>query len=145
MAPNRTQTRSGSMSQLGQTRTSGCAIGKSALPPSTDMRRLLRHVRFVPTGDIAPFHSINSSARSCISREIVRPSAFAVLKLITSSYLVGACTGRLPGFSPFRMRSTYDAAPRCGSTVSKPHHERRWGARFFSSLAWARTRNIMAS
>jgi hypothetical protein len=26
--------------------------------------------------------------------------------LITSSYLVGACTGRSAGFSPLRMRST---------------------------------------
>ena len=30
-----------------------CAIGKSAaLLPSTDMGRLLRHVRFVPIGDV---------------------------------------------------------------------------------------------
>src|SRR4029450_11096716 len=29
-----------------------------------------------------------------------RPSALAVLRLITSSYLVGACTGRSAGFSP---------------------------------------------
>ena len=36
-----------------------------------------------------------------------RASAFAVLRLITSSYLVGACTGRSAGFSPLRMRSTY--------------------------------------
>ena len=35
-----------------------------------------------------------------------RPSAFAVLRLITNSYLVGACTGRSAGFSPLRMRST---------------------------------------
>ena len=35
-----------------------------------------------------------------------RPSALAVLRLITSSYLVGACTGRSAGFSPLRMRST---------------------------------------
>jgi hypothetical protein len=35
-----------------------------------------------------------------------RPSAWAVLRLITSSYLVGACTGRSAGFSPLRMRST---------------------------------------
>jgi hypothetical protein len=27
----------------------------------------------------------------------VRPSAFAVLRLMTISYLVGACTGRLAG------------------------------------------------
>ena len=35
-----------------------------------------------------------------------RPSAFAVLRLITNSYFVGACTGRSAGFSPLRMRST---------------------------------------
>ena len=35
-----------------------------------------------------------------------RPSALAVFRLITSSYLVGACTGRSAGFSPLRMRST---------------------------------------
>jgi hypothetical protein len=28
------------------------------------------------------------------------------LRLITSSYLVGACTGKSPGFAPLRMRST---------------------------------------
>ena len=33
-----------------------------------------------------------------------RPSTLAVLRLITVSYLVGACTGRSPGFSPLRMR-----------------------------------------
>ena len=36
----------------------------------------------------------------------VSPIALAVLRLITSSYLVGACTGRSAGFSPRRMRST---------------------------------------
>ena len=35
-----------------------------------------------------------------------RPSALAVLRLMTSSNLVGACTGRSAGFSPLRMRST---------------------------------------
>src|SRR6516162_7718959 len=45
-------------------------------------------VRFGSKADIG--YSINSSARSCSSREIVIPSAFAVLRLITSSYLVGA-------------------------------------------------------
>ena len=51
-------------------------------------------------------YSITSSARSSNGRGTVIPNAFAVLRLITSSYLVGACTGRLPGFSPLRMRST---------------------------------------
>jgi hypothetical protein len=36
----------------------------------------------------------------------VMPSALAVFKLITVSYLVGACTGRSTGFSPLRIRST---------------------------------------
>jgi hypothetical protein len=30
----------------------------------------------------------------------------AVLMLMTSSYLFGACTGKSAGFSPLRMRST---------------------------------------
>src|SRR5499427_6744212 len=48
----------------------------------------------------APLHSITSSARASSMGGIVRPSALAVLRLITSSYLVGACTGRSAGFSP---------------------------------------------
>src|SRR5262245_7974415 len=57
-------------------------------------------------------HSITSSARASSVGGTSRPSAFAVLRLITSSYLVGACTGRSAGFSPLRMRSTYPAARR---------------------------------
>src|SRR5262249_42005275 len=70
--------------------------------------------------EIAPFHSITSSVRASSDGGISRPSAFAVLRLITSSYLVGACTGRSAGFSPLRMRSTYPAARRKGSVVSGP-------------------------
>jgi hypothetical protein len=51
-------------------------------------------------------HSITSSARARSPSGISRPSAFAVLRLITSSCLVGACTGRSDGFSPLRIRST---------------------------------------
>src|SRR5262245_4114279 len=50
-------------------------------------------------------YSITSSARASSEGGTVMPSALAVLRLITSSYLVGACTGRLAGFSPLRMRS----------------------------------------
>jgi hypothetical protein len=38
-------------------------------------------------------YSITSSARASNVGGTVRPSALAVLRLITSSYLVGACTG----------------------------------------------------
>src|SRR5262249_31253012 len=56
--------------------------------------------------ELAPFHSITSSARSGNAGGICKPIALAVLRLITSSNLVGACTGRSPGFSPRKMRST---------------------------------------
>src|SRR5262249_41339292 len=51
-------------------------------------------------------HSITSSTRASSVSGTVRPIAFAVLRLITSSYFVGACTERSAGFSPLRMRST---------------------------------------
>ncbi len=51
-------------------------------------------------------YSITSSARASRVGGTSRPSALAVLRLITSSNLVGACTGRSAGFSPLRMRST---------------------------------------
>src|SRR6516225_1159561 len=50
-------------------------------------------------------HSITSSARASSVAGSSRPSALAVFRLITSSYLVGACTGRSAGFSPLRIRS----------------------------------------
>src|SRR5262245_2144720 len=51
-------------------------------------------------------HSITSSARASSGGGTSRPSVLAVLRLISSSYLVGACTGRSAGFVPLRMRST---------------------------------------
>src|SRR5262245_17819109 len=54
---------------------------------------------------------ITSSARSSSDGGIVRPSALAVLRLMTSSNLVGCSTGRSAGLAPFRIWSTY-VAPR---------------------------------
>jgi integrase len=51
-------------------------------------------------------YSINSSAAASSAGGTVRPSAFAVLRFTAVSNLVPACTGRLPGLSPRRMRST---------------------------------------
>src|SRR5262249_14913125 len=51
-------------------------------------------------------YSITSSARASSAGGMVRPIALAVLRLITSSNLVGCSTERSPGFSPFRMRPT---------------------------------------
>jgi hypothetical protein len=44
-------------------------------------------------------YSITWSARS----NIFRPSAFAVLRLITNSNFVGCSTGRLAGLAPFEV------------------------------------------
>src|SRR5262245_52025627 len=54
----------------------------------------------------ASHHSITSSARAMIVGGISRPSAFAVFRLMTNSYLVGVCTGRFADLSPLRLRST---------------------------------------
>src|SRR5262249_28668998 len=51
-------------------------------------------------------HSITSLARASRVGGTSRPSALAVLRLITVSNFTGACTGRSAGFSPLRMRST---------------------------------------
>src|SRR5207249_5869412 len=64
----------------------------------------------MPQGGHPPHHSITSSARARTVAGRSRPSAFAVLRLTTSSYLFGAWTGSSDGFSPLRMRSTYWAA-----------------------------------
>src|SRR5262249_21090289 len=82
--------------------------------PDHRHRSLLRPRRERPRGgsaaeqryELAPPHSITSSARASSVDGTSRPSTFAVLRLITNSYLVGACTGRSAGFSPLRMRST---------------------------------------
>src|SRR5262245_65428157 len=44
--------------------------------------------------ELAALHSITSSARASTLAGISMPSALAALRLMISSYLVGACTGR---------------------------------------------------
>jgi hypothetical protein len=51
-------------------------------------------------------YSITSSARTSSDVGTVNPIALAVLRLITSSNLVGRMTGRSAGLTPFRMRPT---------------------------------------
>jgi hypothetical protein len=53
-----------------------------------------------PREKVAPFHSMTSSARTSTELGTVIPSVFAVLRLITSSNLVGCSTGKSPGFAP---------------------------------------------
>ncbi len=75
-------------------------------------RRLLRarrerprHRRAAePRDELPPSHSITSSARPSSVGGMSRPSALAVLRLMTSSNFVGCWTGRSAGFSPLRIR-----------------------------------------
>jgi hypothetical protein len=46
-------------------------------------------------------YSITASARTSSDDGTLRSSAFAVLRLATVSYLVGACTGRSAGLARF--------------------------------------------
>src|SRR5262249_45099510 len=56
--------------------------------------------------EIAPLHSITSSARASSVAGTSRPSALAVVRLMTRSNLVGCSTGMFPGFAPCRILST---------------------------------------
>src|SRR5262245_33604699 len=60
-------------------------------------------------------HSITSSASASSLSGTSRPIAFAVLRLITNSNLVGWVTGRSAGFVPLRMRPAYTPAWRPAS------------------------------
>jgi hypothetical protein len=62
-----------------------------------------RHRR---AGWVLGFHSKTLSARESTEGGIVRPSAFAVFKLMTNSNLVGCCIGKSAGFAPFKILST---------------------------------------
>src|SRR5262249_11985200 len=71
-------------------------------------RQRPRRRRAAEQGDdlATPHHSITSSARASRVAGTSSLSAFAVLRLIDSTYFTGVCTGRSAGFSPFRIRST---------------------------------------
>src|SRR5262245_8521347 len=76
------------------------------------LRRLLRAGRERPRrrraakqrDELAPSHSITSSARPSSGSGTVRPSALAVFILMVSWNFVTCWTGRSAGFSPLRMR-----------------------------------------
>jgi hypothetical protein len=56
--------------------------------------------------ELAPVHSITSSAATCSVSGTVRPSLLAAFKLMTSSNFVGCTTGRSLGWAPLRIRPT---------------------------------------
>src|SRR5262249_10487399 len=103
-------------------------VNCSLEPDGWQLRRLLRARRERPRrrctanerDELASFHSITSSARASSVGGTSSRSALALLRLMTSSYFVGVCTGRSAGFSPLRIRSTYPATSRYWSTRPGP-------------------------
>ena len=65
-------------------------------------------------------HSITSSARASTDGGTVRPSALAVLRLMTSSNRVACSMGKSPGLSPLSILSTNTAARRYISCQRTP-------------------------
>jgi hypothetical protein len=94
------------MAEMGQERLSQASLRSVRGSPHYGHASACRARLFRATSRHAPAHSISSSARASSVGGSSRPSALAVLKLMTNSNLVGACTGKSAGFSPLRMRST---------------------------------------
>jgi hypothetical protein len=65
-------------------------------------------------------YSMTLSARASSMGDTVRPRAVAVLRLITSSNLIGCSTGKSAGLAPFSILSTNVAARRNKSEISVP-------------------------
>src|SRR5262249_50951462 len=62
--------------------------------------------------ELATLHSITSSASASSVHGTVRPSALAILRLMTSSNDLGCSTGISAGFAPRRILSTKSAERR---------------------------------
>jgi hypothetical protein len=102
------------LSALGQRWTFALQKVMSALPPKADMCSAAIDVCFGPIAGIGTLgnYSMTASVRASSVVGTVRPSAFAVVRLITRSNLVGCSTGRSPGFAPRRILSAYSPARR---------------------------------
>jgi hypothetical protein len=91
---------------LGQTETSTRRCVMSVLRPKAYFLRLPGQVRLVQISEVIKGYSITSSAATSSVCGTVRPSAFAVLRLMTKSNLVGCSTGKSMGFAPLRILLT---------------------------------------
>jgi hypothetical protein len=97
------------MSQMGQERRIGAVRNISALPPRADVgadivEPPVSAISGCEQSQQRASYSITSSARASTVVGTSRPSALAVLRLMTSSTFVTCCTGKSAGFSPLRTR-----------------------------------------
>jgi hypothetical protein len=74
-------------------------------------------------------YSITSSARANNVSGTARPSALAALRLITTSYFVGACTGRWAAGGTLAARSleTFHFGPEYCGLAPSPEEGGEWG------------------
>src|SRR5215467_7050901 len=101
-----------SLSKGGCPCTPGRRTARSKEPNDRHLRWLLRPCRERPRGcraaekrdELAPLHSITSSATARSLSGTARPSMRAACALMTSSNLLACTTGRSAGFVPLRMR-----------------------------------------
>src|SRR6516162_1357513 len=70
--------------------------------------------------ELAPLHSITSSARSRIDVGNVTPIARAVLRLTANSNWTACSTGKSAGLAPRRILAVSDPARRANGTKSTP-------------------------
>ena len=93
------------MSQMGHSRP-GRAISRPGYVrygPTTTKLFSAAACRDGPRPEIGSPHSMTLSARLRIVGEMVRPIAFAVLRLMSNSNVVGSSTGSSPGLAPLRI------------------------------------------
>jgi hypothetical protein len=106
-------TYAGGLSVMGSRAEYSAAAGHGSQVPQPDIRgTLLRIFSSVKLGDFHLSHWITSSAPARIVGEIVRPSAFAVLRFTVRLNLRGGSIGTAAGLAPLRTRSTKPAARR---------------------------------
>src|SRR6266436_1811495 len=70
------------------------------------------------TNELAPPHSITSSARARIEGGMVRPSTLAVFMLMRRRNRIGCSTGRSAGLAPLRIFDNNSATLRFASGIS---------------------------
>ena len=100
------------VTEIAQPVTEGVLPGRVINDADTrNLPRLLRARRKRPRSraaeqrdELAPLHSITSSASASSLAGISSPSTFAVLMFITRSNLVGCTTGKSAGLAPWRIR-----------------------------------------
>jgi hypothetical protein len=98
---------SGSAADAGGSQLQGMVRLGMSPPLDTRPHGLLTRVHSTtPSSAPAPAYWITSVAWNRSVGGIVRPRAWAVLRLMTSSNFIGCSMGRSPGLAPFRMRST---------------------------------------